>query len=437
VALTEKTHFTKSKRIAGKTQATKRLETCSEILRLAVEAGVRVIRMKTVTTILDHLVETLPMANGTYCQPLIRNYSRCMRILLEYQPHVEHMESDRWRVIVGFCVRLVNELREVESGNNSHTNGNFSSKTPLPSTEQSSRSGTAEPGTADYRSMESTTNIAEFILCLRHLASAPNAPVLSEAQDIVSALLAFLQTAQGISRGHQDTIATINAILRRIAFENSDIVSYVIRQVLPKYKLLWQLKTTASMKDEMLITMLICQDHIARILKTNDHTFRYDIESMVETMRNEYGNRPDRDLLTLDDIRLEHRSLPTIRPCTRAFQIESQDIRAESHWSILYVTSHLSELIFRFAEGESDQENNEELRPAKKRRISNATVEYLSRLKDPDPTVRFTSLQILTFLFDHVILSEHEVEEIVQILMACVADKVYKISCWTLLSLSS
>jgi ataxia telangiectasia mutated family protein len=72
--------------VTTRTAAENRLSAASGALRLAVEVGIRLVKFKTIRSVLDHITETLVLSSGKFCDPLALDYAKCLRAVLNYQP---------------------------------------------------------------------------------------------------------------------------------------------------------------------------------------------------------------------------------------------------------------------------------------------------------------------------------------------------------------
>ncbi|TKA53377.1 hypothetical protein B0A49_12726, partial [Cryomyces minteri] len=144
----------------------------------------------------------------------------------------------------------------------------------------------------------------ELILCVRQLVLAPNAPILERAQQILEGLVAFLQSATSVGRGHPDAFASINSVISRTSLDNGILTERSTLQLIPLIRDFWSLKTV-SLKDAMLITLLHLKEYIAKMTLTLDaEAFVSDVESLMDVMYTDYSKRSDRDLLQVDELGL-------------------------------------------------------------------------------------------------------------------------------------
>ncbi|KAI7116099.1 hypothetical protein KC324_g19072, partial [Hortaea werneckii] len=72
----EKGSWVTAKTATTRTSAETRLSNASSTLRLAIEAGIRSSKLKTVKAVLDHVTEAIAITPGRLCLPLMLDYAK-------------------------------------------------------------------------------------------------------------------------------------------------------------------------------------------------------------------------------------------------------------------------------------------------------------------------------------------------------------------------
>jgi ataxia telangiectasia mutated family protein len=415
-----------------------RLEACGKALRTAVTTGVRFIRAKTVKALLDHIVQTLPTPDGNLCEGLSQSYAKCLSVVCEYQPHVEHLRKN-WSDVVDFCVDGIALLQDQATQPSSFHNSNGSSmlRTATFSMTRRSRDGTPQPA-RNQRPSATSTEIDELILCLHHLTRATNAPVPEKATPILTALIQYLRGSDKIRTSHHFAFAAINSVLSKIGPSSVDSTQTALFELYPLIKELWQSKST-SLRDEMIITLIMTRSHISSILsQPNRVDFALDLENLLETLQADYGRRLERDQLQLSNVHLAWKpylgrtsflELP-------ALQLRGHDAQSESHWSILHLMAYYVHLLDarKKSVGRSEQTRNDDFR--KRRRHSYLLDDILRQTSSGLVPSKIFSLQMLSFHSSFNSSSPSEIREILDAIIPMLADQHGPCSSWAMIALA-
>lgn len=235
----------RSKHVDKKTNSRSRtsniLASCAKTLLLAVDKGVRKIRIKTVRALVDHVVQTLPIAGEGWCEPLKLPYIQCLKTVLSYQPHVEHLLKDDWIHIVDFCVEALGRFCDEMSTPNTQSASETASFRTLTGSSRTSRQRKDEVAIRQRAPEGTTQPYKELISCLRQLTIAPNAPVLSRGEDLGLTLIAFLRVpSKSAGIEHIEAFATLSSILAHIVVDAVSLTKMLVAQLLSLIKIFWE-----------------------------------------------------------------------------------------------------------------------------------------------------------------------------------------------------
>ena len=125
VALSEKHSFLASKKNT-RSAALNRLVVCADVIRVVVKAGAPKLKSKTVTAVVDHVIQTIPKPEGGYCEPIATHYLRALSALFEHPPNAEHLKLTRWTEVIDFCLEGINQYLEENDGEPSGLSTSFS-----------------------------------------------------------------------------------------------------------------------------------------------------------------------------------------------------------------------------------------------------------------------------------------------------------------------
>ncbi|GAB7347205.1 hypothetical protein MBLNU459_g3311t1 [Dothideomycetes sp. NU459] len=307
VASAERSAYLKSLDSTSKTvrsASATRLTSCASTLRLAVDVGLRKIRARTVAALLDHILDTLLDANGECCEPLALDYVRCLSALLSYEPHVEHLKKSQWEEVTAFClarIQSANSQAAVNALVGTDRAASSSSRLSVRLSHTLSRSSQA----AKTAGLLPKQVLDEFVTSLKHLTSAPFAPLLEKSKAILSAVLDSFRASSSMTQSQVNALVILNNTLQQVRTEDIGLTDTVTRDCIQVARQLWSSKLV-SIKDEVLVLLVMLHPYIKKQSQTfEDPLFAGELESLVETLRTEYARRDVKDQLQLDDLALQ------------------------------------------------------------------------------------------------------------------------------------
>lgn len=430
----------------------RRLSACADVFRVAVVAGVRKIRSKTVKALVDHITQTLPNTAGGYCEPLLNDYIKSLRTILEYQAHPEHLNKEEWHVVVGFCVDGINTFSNTLNGPDSReslgpeeltSHSGNRSRAQTPSTSTSLVSTTLR---ASIRSIESTkasypsNNAEEFVLCLQHLTSVSNAPILDKARSILDVLIGLLRTSATIGRAHQATFVSLNHVIKRTVTDDIALTQHTFKNIIPLIRRLWHPKS-GTLGDEMLSSLIIAEAYLPCLLQLGDfEDCRSELEGLVEVLYGEYSKRTEKELLQIDDLdfhlpkKSEHRQTPL---SIKAFGLRPGMVRAEQQWALLYIVSILnSNLILYEGPHVEHPVTEDQTGSNKRRRLMQPLDTVLQLIRLAPSSEKICALQALALTLDRITVPDTDLRVILDTLIPCLSEDNGTLSSWAMLALS-
>ncbi|KAL2011470.1 hypothetical protein VTN00DRAFT_4188 [Thermoascus crustaceus] len=414
----ERSIYNRANKSSSKAPSITRLSTCASVLRVAVEASLRNLRTKSVHAVVDHIIQTIPAPGEGLWEPLGSDYMKCLRTLLQYPPHVEHLGECEWQDLVSFCLR---NLGHVESGGsqlsirNSHRapsegfDVSSSRSTPVRITQsQAGRSGQSDG--------KSNTGIVEnAAVCLKLLTETSNAPVQRAARKILTGLTDFLISFPHAGNAHQAAFSTINTVILKVLCDQSDLIRGFILDIIPVIRRLWTTKLSA-LKDEILVTIMLCMDLLANTSRRSpSESLAELVEGLADVLHSEYLKRPEKEILQIDDIIFYRNtcSLPLVIWVLASLLAVSDDINAR-----LAMPSPADEV------------------PSKKQR-------FLSRIEDvfrdsfsSSGTRKACALQLIPFLIRNQISAESK-SSLLERLTVNILDDNGSLASWTIVAISS
>ena len=447
LSFTERRSYLETSRVQIRQLSGKRLEACASVLRLAVEIGVSRIQEKSVIALLRYLVQTLPVADNGYCDPLVSDYFKCLRRILEHPTHVEHLPSSLWIEVVDFCVTA---LRHADSENGIRISFGSYGRTASENTNglkhRSSHTSGKFSSQASNKALLSSRDAIEIVASLKQLVSVANAPIQDRGDAILSGLVTFLASAKErgplnkATSAHHDTFAAINSVLSRIRHDNGDLVLSVLRQLLPIIKETWTSKES-TLYQEILICLIYTLDYIP-LLDSQENFSDIDIESLIDVLYEEYSRRPERD--TLNQLQISDLDLSLAQHeqnnvfGTGTFHLRTGASRPEMQWSIIRIIAKLSaSLDDRSRKRNLGLTNEDSLEDrAKRQKLPQNLHDFLRRTDAPRTQLRLASLQIVVFQISQGTVNEDEMSAVVEKLLLLASDEVSEIANWAMIGLS-
>ena len=433
IASAEKSAYGKATKVNVKTQAAARLSSCASVIRLAVEAGAAKLKQRTVKALLDHLTQTLPLPGGTFCEPLALDYTKSLRVLLDFQPHVEHLSDSDWDALVAFCCEGIQKHQGPAIESDSSSSNGLSVR--LASTGTSSRgSGTAGPSDSSHEpGSHFRATAEELILTLEQLLLVGKMPNIGLAQDLFTTIVRFLQLTTTVGRVHHSAFSAFNGCLSRTRTDHIPLTKEALAQVLPLIRRFWPTKSSA-LKDEMLTTLIHGQCYLKSMALSDDNLeIRAELERLLDTLEADYRKRLEREQLQLDDLGLAiSRPLPSQHHPLRlrVMYLRASSTRAEQSWLMLEMMSSLILML--------DSRPGPPSKPEapKKRRIDTRFSALLRQLKIADSAVMFCSLQLIPFLLEWRVLAEEELASLVEPISSLLSDGDGLTASWAMVALS-
>ena len=445
----EKLKYEKTKR-TRKNVSTTSLSACAGALRMSVEIGVRTIRFKSVKALIDHITQTLPNSDESYCNPLVFDYVKTLRTVLRHPSHPEHLSKEDWCMLADFCNKTVQFYTSPNDESSSRSLAILNSPDPL----GGNLSRSATPGTLpSFRSQapkvqtdsskdtvgledKLTTKEEEFVQCLHYLNLATNAPVLDRAQATMTLLLGLLQSPSATQGVQQAAFATINAILARAITEDTELTRQSIREVIPLIRRIWYVKSI-TLREEMLITMIYGQSLLPNLGKADDlENYRSDLQGLLDVLQTEYCRRAEREQLQIADLHLISCSYDEevgVSLTTRAFSLRSGALKSEQAWAVLETIASIS---LALHEQTIHLPDAEEVLPHKRQKVATPIGNLLENLALSTVPEKFMALQALAFIIEKIIVEADVMQKILEALIPYISSGVSGLANWAMLAAS-
>ncbi|OCT45322.1 Serine/threonine-protein kinase tel1 [Cladophialophora carrionii] len=368
--------------------AASRLQVTAAALRLTLEVGTSKLKYKTALSILDHIVDTLPLTDGSLCEPLKNDYIKSFRVLLNYPPHGEHMRPKQWQTYVDFaldCLSTVLEHDVAEDGLPDSRNTSMASR--------NDRSLSIRPSQRSGKSIgkEKATLAEEIVAALKSLTSVPNVRIMARGPSIAEKIQEYLSVA---GTGQEDAFETLNNIMLVSLGQNVDFTQNLLCALIPVMRRLWSSRS-GTLREQMLITLYTCR-HLFIAPPGPWNPIEADVlEPLLTTMMSDHGKR---DLLHFDDMQPLFDS-DTAPLKIRQFKPPRSSPRALSCWLTIEIIAGLVVGLSRKGRPSTADSDSGDI-PRKRRKIQNHLQAVLELAAVGFGQEKVAALQIVLFLFD-------------------------------------
>lgn len=385
--------------------------------------------------LVDHITQTLPEAGEGYCEPLSLDYVKCLRCILEYPPHVEHLGREEWQDLVEFCLHGIGLIDNDEDSQSSHQNGSR-----LYSNSMSTTSGRSTPIRISQRPNGSRSRAGirssaeELVICLGLLLATANAPILDKPDRLLNRVAEFLSVTPAGCNSHQAAFGALNSVLSRIVTDRMGLAQSFMFSIVPIIQRLWSTKPSL-LRDEMLITLMLGRPALQNSRQPTDLDIHVSsLENLLDLLQNDYARRPERDLLQIDDIRLSLSS----NQSPMGFKNLGPRLglsRSEQNWTLVSTIANLSMILDSLHSPREPTDQPDEGRN-KRRRLAKRSEEILRQASSSHGSARISALQLLPFIAAEHDSFRNDLDSALNQLVAAIVDDNGVVSSWTMLAIA-
>ncbi|KAK2744363.1 Serine/threonine-protein kinase tel1 [Myotisia sp. PD_48] len=430
----EKSSFTKANRNASKSQSAARLGKCASVIRTTVEVALRDIRPKTVIALVNHITDTLPVPGDGVWETLSNDYVKTLRTILQYPPHIEHLNTDSWIAIVQFCLRGIGLMKE-------SSDSQLSIRTTLNVQNENVREGdrdspfTGTPQRTQHARLDSKSNSEEFELCIQLLVSCPNVAVLKVADQLLAGLTEYLSSLNPIGNSPSAAFAALNVVLSKAITENVSLSRDIMRKIIPAIRHFWATKSV-MLKEEMLTTLVVGKDILRGIYQSSFlESDAQLLQDLLDQMHHGYLRLPEREILQVDDLMF------SLNPSSAQMGIgfvapNISTTKAIQNWTTLSTIAYVSNIVDKFyAQPRRDQVDHEQL--AKKQHLSSRSDDIFREASHAIGMARICALQMLPFFLSEIDLDIETLSTILGQLTPALLDDNILIASWSAIAVAS
>lgn len=226
------------------------------------ERSVHLISRKALSALVTHMTSLLVYAS-TIFPPAALDYSKALRTLLSYPPHLEHLEPRAWRVLTGICWSAVlGDAVTIDNEWEEDADEEMADPSPASGTPGTQA---AKPFSNGRTNTQATTELALLIPILLSSSAAPllspvptsSRPYVYEQSLGLSILLKvqrFLVDFPSETSSHLPVLRSMNIVLTTLELNSrSDFIAGALR-LLPSLISAWSFRNKA-MREQILIAL--------------------------------------------------------------------------------------------------------------------------------------------------------------------------------------
>ena len=402
-----------------------RLTSAATALRLTVEAGCPRLKHKSVLSILDHIISTLPTAEDTFIEPLRSDYLKCFKIVLEHGPHGEHLRPKKWQELVDFVLVGI----AISVGDDHADSANGSTRNPSARSAMSVSFRTSQTSTQKSSRNAAGNVIDDLLGSLRALSAITNMPLIERASEICDLVVDCLVT---VPRAQELALETFNNVALVLLTENLPLLQAKVESLVRVYRHLWTSKSSATLREQVLVSL-----YSLRPLLLADSTALASIEpelkqQLLSTLLTEYAGRSAKDMLQFDDIVLPlSKQTPGGKP-SHDFVVISESPTAMANWTLLEVVATL--VIGLLPEHQNrDSDLGEDDLPRKRRKVELPVHAIVTQALNSRGGQKLAALQVLFFLMSPLFRVEDEIGPSIGDFAPLLLEEDHNISNWAML----
>lgn len=356
---------------------------------------------------------------------------KCLAILLQFPPHVEHLPVTQWERLMGFCLRSLGSQEDGDAVSSSQIVHRSSSGKFGTDSGRSTPSRNMPTPVATERFVGDESVLEEVLTHVQLLTASPNAPVNVMSERILHELVGYVKSSTS-GNAQRVAFSTINTVVTRILFDQSELVRASMLDLIPVIRRLWNTKYI-GLKDEMLSTITLCMSILADTAQREpSESLSSLLDSLVDTLYAEYTSRSEKDVFQLDDSIFHHSARQSIR--NPVFGPRLGNTKSEHNWTVLWAIAVLIELSEKIAERLIAPQGSEEAM-RKKQRLTSIAEDVFRDSFSSSGLKRTCSLQLIPFLIDSQIVVEARAS-LLERLIPNILDDNSTIASWTMVAIA-
>ncbi|TFY59771.1 hypothetical protein EVG20_g7665 [Dentipellis fragilis] len=459
--------------------ALKRLSEAASAVRWLTERSLHRLNKKVIKPLLIHVLQVM-VNQGQLYAPVALDYTKTLRCVLGYIPHLEHLDDDTWvkttemafNVVLGDSLRTdIEDHQGIDEGSSQSMDADSSvaedeENDVLPSTSAATQSrkrrfreASGTPGPSGRRgtpvlprARSVTLEQIEFTSMLVILLSSPSAPLLSPAypnlaSGVLNRLLRFIRLYPVDTSLHQDFLLTLSATLSHLSLNKRDAVTQFARGAWDGLLGMWGTKNR-SMKEGLVVVLRMLFPFYTSIdprIEGPDSEYNYSdgVAKLWHLLDGEADSRWGIDGLSLDSLKFQLASDLAPNGCelgafiARTFRYGWDfDSGQALAWAILRLQADCAAKLFVSSESVHSPRRSYGKKDGKRIKLDDPISSLLDSIKvHATSSTRAYHLQILLFFIDQhwTLLYESLQQDILSTLSQFLSFDDAIIQSWTFL----
>lgn len=303
----------------------KRLDEAAGAVRLVVDKVHERFKKKAAKGLFKHLSQMICVSGGklpTYAL----TYLRTLRIMLNYLPHLEHIEQRSWTDIVSLCFAAAlgdpikigqefmdEQLMDLDDDDHDGRIGGKNGERVGPALREG-----VEDGNVSRSRRTATQEDIELLSCIDAAFKCTAAPLLKCADVILVKFLRFFKQFEIETTAHLPALSALNRTFAALELNNQAVMMEFGPQLWPHIIALWTTKNTAFLKEQVIIALKYLLPFVApRDLATP--SIEFNVNTLFSVILEEPSIRWRTDELSIDCLRLGMESEQSSSSSSRAF----------------------------------------------------------------------------------------------------------------------
>ena len=222
---------------------------------------------------------------------------------------------------------------------------------------------------------------------------------------------------------------------------NIGLALQILTRMIPLFRRFWDVKDN-TMKEPLLVLLSYAEVLLARlILEDTTGDRKAELNALIESLREDYCTRKQRDYLQLDDLSLidpSYRLLQQMPLGNRTLQVRLGALKAEQSWCLLASSAAIiveleNDIIVQETSLHSDEHNL----PPKRQRLTHPFDDLFKLAKGPEASEKIYALQILVFVFEMASFDENALEGHLEMLLPCLSEDDGSVVSWAIITMTS
>lgn len=344
---------------------------------------------------------------------------------------MEHLDEDDWEALVGFCLASIglqdNEESQLSIRSTRPVNDDYDAS----DSRSTPSRATPAPATRE-RHNANRNSIEEVMLCIQCLTTAPNAFLQTTAENILHRLVEFVESPPISVAGnaHQLAFSSINAVVTKVLFDQSELVRSSLLSLVPVIRRLWATTKSQTLRDELLVTLRLSVVILVDVAQKNPtKALALEIEQLADILHSDYVKHSAKDVLQIDEVVFFQNDtacqIPVYGPRLGA-------ARSEYNWTLVWMIAELLKLSKDISERVKPTESRQD--PVKKQRLKSEIQDIFRDSVSAAETRRTCALQLIPFL--ELELDVETKATFLKQLVLNISDDNGTVSSWTMVALT-